>query len=394
MFDKFGYDLSNLKEEFIHRLQSDGNLENIEGVFEALKVNNIPFLQEKRKAKLLTQFLLYSSKELINNVCAIFKEAHIDNDYFTSYIAAFFPSVEEKKSVTHRRKSGITKDKLDQISNLKEKNDNLFVKGLHTDFVKNLEYLTTNFNVDKRTLLERGVKVLNSTHGALLRHIKELELYDYNIHSHNFSISALSASRIMDSTDSFIEVGEERYLRNNSSRLVATCGEIAKRIYAYKLKGIDYHSQTHYGTFKTNISNLNLPCDIPEIVIKSCVPNDVEEILQGNRYKELLESNNPSKISESTLKNPIILGLEEKYKVDDSVYNFDGIIISRRKVLRNFEFLINAPELENDEKEVQKILLVSSINNSLLNTEQIERIDRVIGAVVNEKGVNYGISKK
>lgn len=391
VFSKYGYDLSSLDSKYIKALQEEGNLENIEGVFRAITDNRMTFLQEKRKTKLLTQFLLNSNEKIINEVCSVFKDNYVSSSFFTSYLPVFFPSEDRRSAKSRKRKKATDKRDKKEVSDLE---DGLTVKGLHKDFIKNLEYMKNNFDVEEKTLLERGIRLLTLTHDALLRHIEELELYGYDIHDSKFPLSAIGASRIMDSTDCFIEVGEENYIKRFASRLLFTCEDIVKRIYAYQESGLEYHSEGRSGAIKTNVINLCSDCELSQMTIDSLVPDCTFELLSGNKYKELLDSYSPRKISDKTLCDPVITSLEERFKVSDSVYKINDITISRRKVLRNYEFLMNTDLIDISEKDPHRMLLVSAINNSLLTSSEVEEIDRGISEVLGIKGGKNGLSKK
>jgi len=130
------------------------------------------------------------------------------------------------------------------------------------------------------------------------------------------------------------------------------------------------------------------------MTIDSLVPDCVSGLLKENKYKELLDSYSPRKISEKTLSDPVIVSLEERFKVSDSVYKFNDVMISRRKVLRNYEFLMNTDLIDSNEKDPHRMLLVSTINNSLLTEVEVEEIDRRISEVLGIKGGKNGLSKK
>ena len=230
---------------------------------------------------------------------------------------------------------------------------------------------------------------------TLIKNIEELELYGFDIYRDKFPLSAIGASKIMESADCFIEIGEEGYIKKYPSRLTCTCRDIVKRIYAYKEYGFDYHSESHAGTIKVELTDLSRDCELSQTTIDKIAPKDVDKLLDNNKSKELLDSHLPRKISENTLNDPIILNLDERFKVSDSKYIIDGIIISRKKVLRNYEFLTNNMSLiPDEEKNKDDILLVSVINNSLLNKEQIDVIDRNLKEVLEYNGGQNGISKK
>lgn len=394
VFSKYGYNISSLDSKYIKKLEEYGDLDKIEGVFRAITSNRMKFLKEKRKSKLLVQFLLYSDEEIINDVCRIFKDNHVEMSRLSSYLLAFFPD-DDKKDINVITKNG-KRNKQDDDSTKEDTND-ISVKGIYKDFLNNFNFIISHFDVDKNKLLERGIRVLTLPHNSLLKHIDELELYGYDIYGENFPLSALCASKIMDSTDRFIEIGEEAYIKRFASRLLYTCEDIVNRIYAYKDQGLDYHSAGREGMIKTNVVTLCLECDLPSGTIEKIVPKDVDLLLKSskyNKYKELLDNNSPAVISASTLSDPIVVQLEEKFKINDSIYLFDDVVISRRKLLRNYDYLKNTTSLSDSEKDIHDMLFVSTINNSLLTIDKFEKIDSELRGVLANVGGKHAVSKK
>lgn len=390
VFEKNGLDFSKINKNYLKILQTKGDLDNIEGVFRAITSNRMNFLLDSKKEKLLVQFLLYSNENTINDVCQLFKENSVSSDFFASYLPVFFAS----ENGELKREKNIRKRKLSETSEYQkeEKNNNLNVVAMHNDFIKNFNYMKNNFQIDSKKLLEREVRLLTLSHELLLRRIEELELYGYDIHDSKFPLSTLTSSNIMEHTDRFIELGEEQYIKRFASKLTYNCKDIAERIYAYQYQGLDYYSGKYYGTIKMEVTDLKSSCAIPEYAIKQIVPTDVDDLLYGDKYKQIIDFYPARKISDETLREPIIMDLDEKYKVNESTYKFDDILISRKKVLRNYELLKTTPLLSPEEKDIQRMLLVSTINNSLLNSSQIEFIDRKINGVFN-KGGRDGVSK-
>jgi len=388
LLKKYGYDLCGINDKYKNKLLSEGNLENVESVLDSISKNKIDFLISKKdKGKSLVQFLLYSNGEIIDNICGKIRGKGVKIETLKSYKLVFFPNSEDRRKYNNGRKRVLTTD------NNSIEEDTIIVRGAFEDFEKNFHYITTNFVCDEKRLIERGSSILTMPHSKLLEHVEELELYGYKIHDSKFPLSALNAYRLMDSTDSFIELDEEKYIKRYASKLLGNCKDIARRIYTCKVERINYHSDTHYGTLRDFVTMANVS-PVSDNLVKKTVPTDVEDMLNNNHYLQLLDSNQPRTISSSTLDDPVISILEEQYKVDESRYEFGDVIISRRKLLRNYEFLVTTPLISDEEKDIHKILLASAISNSILNSNQIEKVDSALVGAIQHKGGQNGVSKK
>ncbi len=89
-------------------------------------------------------------------------------------------------------------------------------------------------------------------------------------------------------------------------------------------------------------------------------------------YSSVINNSDSNRITELALNDFLITQLDDKYKDqnNDLIYNFDGVIISRIKVLRLYQALISNSSIEYD-----KDLLVYVITrNSMLNIEEMEKI--------------------
>ena len=141
------------------------------------------------------------------------------------------------------------------------------------------------------------------------------------------------------------------------------------------------------------VTNLKLDCGLTEKEIEQCVPKDCDAILKGNKFSELLNEYLPVAISDDTLSNPIIKEIDERYTRTQLSYNFNGVIISRNKFLRNYEFLMNTNLISNEDKDVEQIMLVSAIHNSKLSMEEIEKVNNGLNGCMHLGG-NDGVLKK
>lgn len=391
IFKKHHYDLSILNDDLVKLLLNSGNLEQIESVFLSIEKNHIDFIKNDAKhGELLVKFLLESNSELIDDVCQVFKNAYVNSEYLKCYKPVFFPSDGEFIGLTD---DVIRKKQQGEATTQGENKKQSTVVGRHRDFVENLKLLE-DLGYDRKTLLERQVCLLTMSNSNLIRHLKELKLYEFPIGHEKFPLSALSSCRIMEISDGFIELGEEKYILKYSSRLSAFVDGTLERLYALKKEDMPYAINSNGDKkLRSFVTNPNLPCGLSEEKIEEIVPKDSESILKGNKFNVLLDSYLPLEISEETLTDPVIQSIEERYKVSNWSYNINGILVSRKKLLRNYEFLINTELVPEEDKDVEQILLVSAIYKSKLNMEEIEKVNNGLNSCMIVGG-NDGILKK
>lgn len=378
VFNNYGYDIGILNDEQIDLLIREGNIDIIDEVFESIKRNNLDFLSnEKKNAKLLTNFLLDSNGEIIDAACKIFKDAIVSTNLLKNYIPIFFPSVEEQavNEVVLKRKRRTSSNSGESNTDAKESDR---INGKHSDFLKNLEILE-KMGYERRYLLERQIALLTISNSSLKRHIKELELYEFPINDEKFQLSTLISHRLMEHADRFIELGEEQYITKYCSRLYNVREESFDRLYALKALGLPYNRAFDGGyAIKQEVYNLKMSCGVSDEKIEEVVPKEVDTLLKGNKYKELLDKYLPLEISEEILNKDVVVSMDNHYKHSNLTYNIDGVLISRKKFLRNFEFLAKTDLIPNEEKDLEQILFVSAIYNSKLNMNQIERVNNGI----------------
>ncbi len=394
IFEKHHYDMANLSDEMVNLLMMNGDLIKIDSIFTSIERNKLDFLTEdKKNAAILTKFLLQSSSELIDEGCKLFKDEGVSADLLKSYKAIFFETSDTQKSnISDQRKKRNKGPADDSTSPISPLDRLLSVNGRNKDFKRNLELLES-LGRDKKKLLETQVYLLTSPHKCLLRHIDELKLYEYPIDDKAFPLSAISSFRIMELTDKYIELGEEEYIHRYASKLTSHIDGIFERMYAMKKEGIPIHSEKNPQNIRTIVFDLNKPCEVAEDRIKELIPKDSETLLKGNKYNQLLEDYAPSTISPETLDDPVIKKLDENYKYSNLGYNFNGVIISRKKLLRNYEFLMKTDLIPAEEKDQHQMLFVASLYNSWLDMDQIEKIEGAISASMSLGGNNDVLKK-
>lgn len=368
-----GYELSTFKDEQIELLLQKGDIEKIEAILTSIEKNHLGFVRNSKSKSLLVDFLLESDSDLIDEMCKIFNDSHVNGEYLKSYKSVFFPSSLEEGILTNDG----SKKKRESKSSIRVEKSAQRQKpvGRSKHFLENLRILES-LGCDRKVLLENQVKLLTDSPSKLLRNIAELRLYEFPIESDHFPLSTLSAPRIMELTDGFIEVGEENYILTYSSRLTAYVDGTIERIAALKKAGLPYSVEMGgERRLLRYVTDRRLPCGLTEDQINESIPKDSDAILAGNKYNSLLDEHLPSVISEITLNDPTIQNIEQRYKNSEWSYRINDVLISRKKLLRNYEFLMNQDFISREEKDTEQILLVSALYNSKLNMDQIEKVN-------------------
>ena len=392
VLEKHNYDISILDDELLQLVLQEGKLDKIDSILESIERNHLDFIKnDAQSAPLLVRFLLESSSKIIDDKCKKFKDAAVGKEYLQAYVLVFFEQQDKDASIDQQVQK---KAKLPSSGPSQSSSHSSRVAGKSQDFEKNLELLES-LGHDRKILLERNVKTLLSPHITILGNLKKLRLYEFSIDDNpHFPLSTLFASKIMDRIDSYIELGLEKYILDNPSNLASYANGRIERVYALKQKGYPYMT-THNGKQRMlrHACDLTLPCGLSDEMIDEIVPKDAYGVLKGNRLGELLEEYIPISITEETLNNPIVKEMDERYKVTNLSYNFNGVTISRKKFLRNYEFLMSTDLISAEDKDTEKILLVSAIHNSMLNMDEIEKVNNSLNGCITVGGKN-GILKK
>ena len=112
--------------------------------------------------------------------------------------------------------------------------------------------------------------------------------------------------------------------------------------------------------------------------------NYVDYIRNYQMYEDIIDSNYNVQIDNDIFNLEEIKSLEQNNRVDDNpyVYVFDGLVISRIKVLRNYSLI------HDGEKDS---LMASIVKGSFLTSESIDKIAQSINYTL---GGNDGLSRK
>ena len=180
------------------------------------------------------------------------------------------------------------------------------------------------------------------------------------------------------------------YCRDNLSRLVSSSVSFHK----IKLARKKHNQSGSLGSFSPYINTPNSSTKLKLLGVFQCSNskfgiNEQEtfkeydavepKIVDKDKYELILENSDNTKITNLVLTNDIIRTLDQFYTVGDDKYRyiFDGVVISRLKVLRYLETMLLEPDLEIN----RDMLLYIIAKDSMLDEEELEKISKCLDNV-------------
>lgn len=236
----------------------------------------------------------------------------------------------------------------------------------YMDFSKNLQALN-NAGIQINNVKKHNIDVLLQDEEKLTSKIELAKIYGFDLKNDdllNFSI--LEDSNIFNIVDQLLEQG------------INVTTEILSDI---KKKDPNFAKRTKLA-IKIGLNDLIIDNKINPIVANKnsfYIKNEaIDEYLENNintlleqKYIECLENDERLEIDPNLLMFKEIKIVEEDFKVSDTLYNINGIPISRIKFLRNMTSLVKSFDIHEDTSvKIANALLY----NSILTNNQIKQL--------------------
>ena len=409
IFKKYGYDFSLLTKKVKDSILQYGDLKNINEVLDCLNGFKYPKLDEKKDANTIFALVVASTFETINN-CTI----HATNKGFKKEDLLQIPSALVKQSRTKtifrklktKDESTVSIDLEKLISNPNFLNEQELafdlLNGKSIDFITNIEYLDDN-GFDLMYIFNKCKHLLVLDSNRLITNLSIYEKYCLPLDCTrdkltNQTFSALLGTNIAEIADQFIEVHPlgYKYITDNLSCLKEYTNPhdlVFNNIYESQKPIILPNGQpiieNAFKEIKNNHTTTIQLCD--EITrrtvqyLKTPYRNITEEnkVQKTNTYiptfkndeeMRLIIKNNYCDIYDDIFENKYIKKIE-KYtdKSNPLIYNFDGIRISKLKVLRIFGIL-----LKKNVPESKESFAFSITYNSILSERAYSKINSIL----------------
>ena len=370
-----------------------GNYEQIEKILQLLKERNINLNDNcghniiKEKANNIAQILVKSNARCVEEIIDFTeKYGFIENDELNFYKMVITPrkfilrKIKYRANMTNNGGGGDKgKDPLD-------------IGGSHEDFIKNVELFsdicrrlhTDNVVFLKKYFDKYNGELLDEPHDKVLGTIEILKRYGYEERDYfDKATTIFSTTHATDTLDLAIELDIlDDYVKDNPSILLKGYKKDTQdMLYILSRNKGDLLQETTYPNFvgesidKKKIRPGGLPA-IDSLLRQTEIPKGIKSIIKSDELIKTFEERikeKPSDISidENDLDSPVNI-LDEKYKVSDTLYNIDGIRISRLKVIRVYNALKDLEEL--DENGKNNIVRYAIARNSYLQPAELNKL--------------------
>lgn len=392
-FMKYGYKLEDFKTRDQAKLLKYGNLSIISQILEVLKNNNI-YIDIKEFSHKLTPILINSDETIIStileNIKSDYEDAASDSKgsynfsyelspekIFVEYLNA--PSIFIKGKLEYKKKVTVLKGKSGG-----ENNNSEIVYGSYDNYIKNRELLIQK-GIDINKVVMKCLTLLSMSYQKVKENFDSFEFYQIPEAVYSNTLSSLKAADPLSAIDQFIELGCYEYVLSNFSYVNHRPDDLMfYRIVKATQLGEPIYSDrnTRDAQFLGKISNdkkngYSINKDNKKELVEQYIP-EFNPI-----YDEVVNKDRNVGPVILTYRNYFITTLENKYKMDDLRYDFNGVIISRFKVLRIYETLI-----KNRIAGTYNAVLYAICKNSILTEEQYKNItdclDRAYGSNLRE----------
>lgn len=374
VFTEYGYNFNDLDLEYKDYLKMNGNINNIREVFDALKDNDYPIINN---GYVLTSLLLGSNKKTINDITSFAKKNKL------------IP-----KSLLDISGALIEQTEVEDDSSL-----SIMLTGSSIDFMRNITTLKSA-GISINYIFQSCKSILTMPNELLESNLDNFQKYGFSFEYKRKGIIDPSPCSLLSLnfaaiTDAFIEVSPNglKYLTDNLSNLKTVSNP--KNLMFYNIYECEKENKDNIeeGPFRKVLEDNDDNYQLKAMITRNRPDfrnTYYKGINEDNKYKitntvtielnnkhfldKIIEDNKYTPISTNIFNNSFIKATN-KYIDEDSplIYNFDRVRISRLKVLRIFDILLN-----NSAKNSIENFMYSITYNSILDEESYNVIFRCI----------------
>ena len=338
IFSEFGFSFNafdSLTKQKIVEKHSD---DDVRKILEFLTTPELKFITEYRNE--FAKILVGSNVDSIKFICSLLKRKIIDQKFLINHINIIYD--ERLFEVLYKN-----------INYLDSIGVNLFNLGKSKPEIMLLD--NNDIVMETNILGEYGFKLDNK------------ELYNFNV---------LDDVSLLDTIDNFIELGYGDIAINNPKYLNEKSSNTIKRILICELIGMSpiNSSNKFIGAVSTGNGFYVKEEDYDNYII------DYKEDYLSNECVDVLNNSNRNVISNSTKCRTIIKLIDDLYMVDHLTYLIAGVKISRKRVKRNLEVLLNSELI--DSFDIKELTYQAILYNMIPNIES-NSLDEIYNSIMN-----------
>lgn len=382
LLSKYDIDFEELRPISKEELLKYGSLTNISNILSLLKENNLFNKNIYNRYQLpITRILIYSNKELVESIIKSYQKANIN---INSFLDEFY-----KRPAKFIKRKRRWYGKNNKTGNKKGKTSSEDEIGSYEDFTSNMD-LFARIGIDINEAYKKSSTLFEKAHSHILIGYNNLNLYGITPNYYANTLTVFNTHKQLETIDMFIELDAYNYVLNNMSRVNYTpTSLIFHKLYRLKKQGIPVAT-----LYRNKKGAIVLPIQITDEKLSYDGLNKDNMLTENGIFKpdnitfkvydEIINQNDNNFIQEGI--SDIIQKLDDAYLVEsegileNKLYNIEGTIISRLKVLRYLTTLIFNGISENSD-----MLLYAITKNSLLTKEEFDKIKTSVDKLLNEK---------
>lgn len=384
LLESYGINYSLFSDSEKVALSKHGVLNKMKDILDFLVKEGLQEEIKRLYSEIITKTLLYSSVKQLNQV------KYTNNLDFAELVRTM-PTI-----LYPATRSKISAPKVNSGSN-----STSATSGAMTNYIKNSELLR-KYNISPEEIWNRCSTFFKQSYRANSDSIKCLDSYGISLYNADgnlkeiFSILGNRNPSIIDIYDAALEADAKDYALNNPSSIAPY--QLYK-FYMIKLaRKYGMENRDIFGNYtmpdkkvflrsKKIIENVNITADI-ENIFKEYGAVEIE-LPNRDIYDNLTKIADIIEISEEVLNDPNIKALDQ-FKQNDDLYNFNGVKISRRKVLRYYTLLKN-----NDKVIDITSIMYCILHRSMVDEEEFNNLYTLVKSVVSfEPDDNIKIVRK
>ena len=384
LLESYGINYSLFSDSEKVALSKHGILDKMKGILDFLVKEGLQEEIKRLYSEIITKTLLYSSVKQLNQV------KYTNNLDFAELVRTM-PTI-----LYPATRSKISAPKVNSGSN-----STSATSGAMTNYIKNSELLR-KYNISPEEIWNRCSTFFKQSYRANSDSIKCLDSYGISLYNADgnlkeiFSILGNRNPSIIDIYDAALEADAKDYALNNPSSIAPY--QLYK-FYMIKLaRKYGMENRDIFGNYtmpdkkvflrsKKIIENVNITADI-ENIFKEYGAVEIE-LPNRDIYDNLTKIADIIEISEEVLNDPNIKALDQ-FKQNDDLYNFNGVKISRRKVLRYYK------KKKNNDKVIDiTSIMYCILHRSMVDEEEFNNLYTLVKSVVSfEPDDNIKIERK
>ena len=389
LLQEYNYEFDFLKEKDQEVLLSYGNLDKMRSILDCMNEYRFPRFDIKRNGKKFVAILINATPEIMGDIVEYSREKGISPKDLLMLVPALVKQQDRRKE----------RSKDNHISS-----NVPYISGRSEDYKKNVEFLE-GIGFDIRYIYSKCKEILIMPNSKLVSNYRKFVLYGFTIPTDEYgdlchpALSCLVSNNFDEIVDQFIEISREghQYIKDNMSRITTTTSPQDLLFYNMYASYMDQDELGEYmvpeGPFSgANHKTLKLRGEITRYNGSGYEKTPYRGITEENKREKTMtveitcqnkeefdQAVQDTKDREDELYNLVfnderILALEEYVDIQDPLrYDFDGVIISKQKVLRIFNILKN-----NHLDGLEDSLLYALTYNSILSQDELDKVIKVV----------------